>query len=401
MVMTESIEAALEAAREELIATRRRLHREPELSFHETETAAFITARLRAIEGIESVSERVGGTGVTALLRGAHPGPILLLRADIDALPIQEATGAPYASIRDGVMHACGHDGHTAILLGVARALAAQRDRLHGSAFLVFQPAEEIGQGARAMIDAGLWDLAGDPVAATLGLHLANWLPVGTVGVRVGPTFAAGTKFAITIAGRGGHGAMPYLCADPLLTAAELAVSLQRIVSHEVSPLTPAVLSIGQLHAGTAPNIIPDEAWLAGTLRTYAPEVRDTILEKMERMAAGIAAAGATRHCLEIQGNLPAVVNDGVMCDLVRATATEVVGAAHVIEPDPVLASDDVAVFLEHAPGCYFLVGSCDPARGFDAPHHHPRFDIAEEVLVTAAQVFAGTALRYLAASHR
>jgi len=392
----ETTASAVEALCEELVETRRHLHREPELGFQEVNTAALIAARLRATPGVEDIREGVGGTGVTALIRGGRPGPVLLLRADIDALPIHEATGAAYASTVDGVMHACGHDGHTAILLAVARLLAERREAIAGTAFLVFQPAEEILTGARAMLDDGLWDIPGAPISATLGLHLANWLPLGKVGVRVGPSFAAVDRFVVTITGRGGHGAHPDQAIDPIVTAAETVLSLQRVVSREVSPLERAVLSVCQIESGTAFNIIPQEARLVGTVRTFNPQVRAAIAAAMERIVAGMAAAGAATHRLEIEAGPPAVVNDAAMCDIVRRVAAPVVGPTNVIEPDPTMGGDDVALLLQRAPGCYFLVGSADPSRGLDAPHHHPRFDIAEEALTTAATVFADAALAYL-----
>src|SRR5947209_3378964 len=385
--------ALVDEAREELIATRRQLHREPELSEQESATAALVAARLREIDGVEAIRGGVGGTGVTASIRGAGSGRTLLLRADIDALPIQEATGAPYASTRDGVMHACGHDGHTAILLGVARVLAAQRERFRGNAFLVFQPAEEIGAGAQAMIADGLWELPGAPVDATLGLHLISRMPVGRVGVRVGPSAAGADTFAITMFGRGGHGATPHMAIDPISTAAELVLALQRIISRELAADAPAVLSVCSIHAGTAANIIPEEARLMGTIRTYSQEVRSAIVEKMERIAAGVAAAGGCRHSLDIAEGTPPVVNEERMCELVRATAIELLGPDNVLQPDPIFAGDDVAYFLNEAPGCYFNVGAGDASRGIDAPHHHPRFDIAEESLAIGATVLAEAAL--------
>jgi amidohydrolase len=398
MTVIDRTAALVDASREELIATRRQLHREPELSGQEHATAALIASRLGEIEGVEAIRTGVGGTGVTASIRGAGPGRTLLLRADIDALPIQEATGAPYASIRDGVMHACGHDGHTAILLTVARALAEQRDLFNGTAFLVFQPAEELGSGAQAMIDDGLWNLAAEPVDATLGLHLISGMPVGTVGVRVGPSAAGADAFEIVLTGRGGHGAMPEQTVDPICTAAEMVLALQRIRSRELAASVPAVISVCTVHGGTADNIIPEEVRLTGTIRTYSPEVRAQILEKVERITAGVAAAGGCRYDLEITMGLPPVVNEETMVALVRETAAELVGREQVVQPEPILASDDVALFLDHAPGCYFTVGAGDPERGFDAPHHHPRFDLTEESLVIGATVFAETALRYLSA---
>lgn len=380
----------------EMTETREHLHRYPELGYEEVETAAYIAARLRGIDGVEEVRQGVGKTGVTAVIHGRAPGPTLLLRSDIDALPIHEATGALYASTRDGVMHACGHDGHISILLTVARVLAERRDELMGTAFLVFQPAEEILTGAQTMLDDGLLDLAGGPVTATLGLHLANWLPLGTVGVRVGASFAAVDRFTISINGRGGHGAMPHLTADPLMAAAETVLSLQRIVSREVSPLQPAVLSVCQMEGGSAFNIIPSEARLVGTIRTFDPGVRAAISERVERVVSGVARASGVEQRLEIEAGPPSVVSDAAMCALVRAAAAPVVGPDQVIEPERTMGGDDVALLLNRAPGCYFLVGSSDPARGLDAPHHHPRFDFAEEALATAATVFADTALAYL-----
>ncbi len=385
----------------EMIGMREHLHRHPELGFEEVETAAYIASRLGAIDGVEEVRQGVGKTGVTAVIRGAAPGPTLLLRADIDALPIHEETGAPYASTRDGVMHACGHDGHTSILLTVARVLAERRDEMAGTAFLVFQPAEEILTGAQTMLDDGLFALAGAPVTATLGLHLANWLPLGTVGVREGPSFAAVDRFSVTINGRGGHGAMPHLTADPLVAAAETVLSLQRIVSREVSPLEPAVVSVCQMEGGTAFNIIPPEARLVGTIRTFNPDVRRSIAERLERVVAGVAAASGVEQRLELEAGPPSVVNDAAMCALVRTAASPIVGPEQVIEPERTMGGDDVALLLNRAPGCYFLVGSSDPDRGLDAPHHHPRFDFAAEALATAATVFADTALAYLSDARR
>lgn len=382
--------------RDELVATRRLLHREPELGFQEIKTAAFVAASLRDISGIEDIREGVGQTGVTAVIRGAQPGPTLLLRADIDALPIREATGLPYASVHDGVMHSCGHDGHTAILLMVAQLLAARRDELNGTAFLVFQPAEELGAGAKAMIEDGLWDLAGGPVAATLGLHLIAPLPLGIIGVRSGATFASADGFGIMIKGQGGHGAMPHLSRDPVMTAAETVLSLQRIISRELPAGGRVAISVCQMQAGSSWNVIPDTVELGGTIRTFSPSTRQAVAEKMERIVAGVAMAGGVEYELRIEAGPPAVVNDPEMCDLVRRVAAEIVGPSNVIEPDPMPVSDDISLFLEHAPGCYIMVGAGDPTRELNAGHHHPRFDIAEDALPIGAAVLASAAFRYL-----
>jgi amidohydrolase len=274
--------------------------------------------------------------------------------------------------------------------------LAAQRDRLSGTVLLVFQPAEEVGLGARAMIEDGVMEFAGAPVDAALGLHLISALSVGTVAVCPGPSMASSDTFEIVLTGRGGHGAMPQQCIDPISTGAELVLALQRIVSRELSALTPAVLSTCVFQSGSASNIIPQEARLAGTIRAYAPEVRAAIHEKVERITAGVSAAGGTTYELTISEGTPPVVNDLAMCELVREAASLVVGADHVVQPEPMLPSDDVALFLDRVPGCYFNVGSGNPAQGTDFPHHHPRFDLSEESLLIAAAVLSEAATRYL-----
>lgn len=383
------------ADRDDLVAIRRQLHRHPELAFQEVRTAALVGDTLRAIEGIEEIREGVGQTGVIAVIRGTHPGATLLLRADFDALPIQEQTGLPFASEVPGVMHACGHDGHTAILLGVARLLSRQRDRLHGNALLVFQPAEEVGQGAQAMIDDGLWELAPGPVSATLGLHLIPGLPVGTIAVREGATTAAVDSFDIRLLGKGGHGAKPHETVDPVVSAAELVLALQRVVSRETSPQEAVVLSVTRLAAGTAHNVIPGEAHLAGTIRTYGAEMRQAVEEKVRRIVAGVAAAGGLEYEVEIEHHCPSVVSSAEMAALVRQVAAEIVGPERVVEQQPKSVGDDVSYFLEHAPGCYFNVGAGDPRRDM-APNHHPQFDFMEEALPIATAVLGESALRYL-----
>jgi amidohydrolase len=400
MVYTQSWLTEAAAVRtEDLIATRRTLHRRPELGFQEIRTAELVARRLGAIPGVEQIRTGVGKTGVTALIRGGRSGPTLLLRADIDALPILEETGAEYASTVPGVMHACGHDGHTAVLLTVAAILAEHREHWAGTALLVFQPAEEILTGAQAMIDDGVLGHAGSAVSATLGLHLANWLPVGQVGIRVGPSFAAVDKVTITVTGKGGHGAMPHLAVDPVYTAAQMVLSLQQILSREISPLDRAVLSICQIVGGSAFNIIPETVTLIGTVRTFDMELRARIARRIEEIASGVAAAGSARATVQIEAGPPPVVNAQTMCDVVYAAATAAIGQSQVVTPDITMGGDDVALFLNAAPGCYFLVGTRDSARGFDAPHHHPRFDIAEEGMVTAVTVFAAAALCYLGSS--
>lgn len=379
-----------------LVETRGELHRRPELAFEEVETARLIVAQLRGIEGVEEVHEGVGGTGVTAVIRGRGTGRVLLLRADIDALPIREAPGRTYGSRIEGKMHACGHDGHTAILLTVARILARNRSSFQGTAFLVFQPAEEVGSGARAMIEDGVMGLAGERVDATLGLHLISGLPVGTVCVRPGVTTASVDTLNLEIIGRGGHGAKPDQTIDPIVVAAETILSLQKIVSRETAPGEPAVVSVCHIEAGSAHNVIPNSARLEGTIRTFGTETRDRVLAAVERVVAGVAAAGNTQYALDIEFGTPSVVNEERMCDLVRSVAEEVVGEENLRCGERAPVGDDVALFLDLAPGCFFNVGAGNAARGIDAPHHHPEFDIDEDCLAIGAAVFARSALRYL-----
>lgn len=381
---------------ESLGSTHQDLHRRPELAFEEIETARLIAAQLRDIEGVEEVREGVGKTGVTGVIRGAGPGRTLLLRADIDALPIHETEGRPHGSQVAGKMHACGHDGHTAILLAVARLLARNRDNFSGTAFLVFQPAEEIGAGARAMIEDGVMDLAGSPIDATLGLHLVSGLPVGTVCVRPGVNTASVDTLHLEIIGRGGHGAKPDQTVDPIPVAAEVILALQRIVSREVSPGDPVVVSICHIQAGTTHNVIPNSAYLEGTIRSFGAETRAAVIRSIERIVSGVVAASGAQHRLEIDFGTPSVVNDEEMCALVRDVAVEIVGEENLRCPARQPVGDDVALFLDRAPGCYFNVGAGNPDRGITAPHHHPDFDIDEECLGIAATIFARSALRYL-----
>lgn len=395
--MTIALDTDLTAADlQNLIDTRRALHRHPELAFQEVETARLIAEQLRGIDGVEDVREGVGGTGVTGVIRGGEPGRTLLLRADIDALPIHETQGRSYGSHLDGKMHACGHDGHTSILLTVARILARNRDNFKGTAFLVFQPAEEVGGGARAMIEDGVMDMAGAPVDATLGLHLVSGLPVGAVCVRPGVNTASVDTLTIEVVGRGGHGAKPDQTIDPIVVAAEMILSLQKIVSRETAPGDPVVVSVCHIEAGSTHNVIPTTARLEGTIRTFGAETRQRVIQSIERVVAGVAAAGNARYVLNIDFGTPSVVNQEAMCDLVREVAAEVVGERNLRCGERAPVGDDVALFLDRAPGCYFNVGAGNPERGITAPHHHSDFDIDEDSLSVGATVFARSALRYL-----
>ncbi|HEU0025993.1 MAG TPA: amidohydrolase [Ktedonobacterales bacterium] len=386
------------AGREErLITLRRAFHQRPELSFEERETAAEIARVLR--EAGWEAREGVGGTGVVGLLRGDAPGEdagkTLLVRADIDALPVQEESEHPWRSRRDGVMHACGHDGHIAIALCLAELLAARRGELHGAVKLVFQPAEERIAGALAMLADGV---AREPdVDATLGLHLWTPVPVGQVSVAAGPVFSSADEVFLRVRGRGGHGAMPHLAVDPVVVAAQIIVALQTLVSREISPFHPAVITFGSIHGGAAFNIIADEVELRGSLRAYDAGDREQLRRRIGEVARGVAEAMRAEVDYEVRGGCPACVNDPEMAALVRRAAVAAVGEVNVPDGDQrQAASDDMAYFLEAAPGCYFFVGAGDPAHGIDAPHHSPRFDIAEESLAIGLETLARATLDYL-----
>jgi amidohydrolase len=363
--------------RPELLALRRELHRHPELAYAETRTAARVASFLEG-SALE-LREGVGGTGVLATVRGEGARTVLL-RVDLDALPIQEQTESPYASQVPGLMHACGHDGHTAMGAGAARILA--RRRLPGSVRVLFQPAEEGEGGAQAVIRDGVLD----GVDLVLGIHLWNELPVGTLGVKAGPLMAAVDRIRIVIHGRGGHGGQPQRAADPLVAAAHVVTALQTIVAREVSPLHSAVVTLGSIHGGEAFNVIPDEVTLTGTIRTYDAELRRSMPERLRRIAGGVAESLNCRAQVEVKPGNPAVVNDPAAAEIARRAATRVVGEAGVVSPEPTMGGEDMAVYFERVPGCFVFVGSANAGRGLAEPHHSPRFDFDEDALAIGCE---------------
>ncbi len=384
--------AAAQALREQLIAWRRDLHRHPELAFAERRTAGVVAGQLQRL-GYE-VRTGVGRTGVVGVLEGDEAGPTVLLRFDMDALPITEANAVEYASQEPGKMHACGHDGHTAIGLGVATVLAQERARLRGAVKLVFQPAEESQGGARAVIADGA--LADPTPAIALGLHLWNVLPVGQAIVRAGPLMAAATHFRLTVQGRGGHGALPHQTVDALLVAAHLVVALQTIVSRNVDPIQTAVLSVGTLHSGEAFNIIAERAELTGTLRAFDDRVMELMVERLRQVVSGVTATFGATYELELERASPAVVNAPEVAALVERAARRVLGEGAVGPGQPVMGSEDMAEFLTRVPGCYCLLGSQNPARGLVHPHHSPRFDFDEEALPLGVAILVEATMEYL-----
>ena len=378
--------------RERLIELRRDFHRHPELAHQERRTAAKVADRLREL-GLE-VRTGVGQTGVVGELKGGKSGRRVLLRADIDALPLTEADrGQSYRSAQSGVHHACGHDGHIAILLTVAQLLRARQRDLPGSVTFVFQPAEERVGGAEGMLNDGALDPKPD---ACFGLHLWNEIGVGCVDIRPGPIFASSDAFTIELNSAGGHAAMPHQTTDPVLASAELIVALQTLVSRETPPLEPAVLTIGSIHGGTAPNIIPTRVELQGTLRVFDPDVRRRLVTRIGELVGGIASTFRVQCELQMIESCPACINDTQMAELVRGVTTRILGPQQVFDSMRTLAADDMSFFLNAVPGCYFFVGGANAERGLNSPHHSPTFDFDEQALDIGVQVLASAALEFL-----
>jgi amidohydrolase len=356
---------------------RRRLHEQPELSLIEFDTARFVAETLAGY-ALDEIRTGVGRTGVLATLRGGRPGPVTLLRADMDALPIRELNAVAYRSQREGVMHACGHDGHVAILLAAARTLARRRAEVAGTLVFCFQPGEEGAAGNRLMIEDGA--LENPHVDRTFALHLYSGLDVGQIGVRDGAFFASADEFTLTIRGRGGHGAMPHTAVDPIVAGAHVVTILQTIVSREVAPKEPAVFTVGQFSSGTTFNVIPDEAVLKGTVRSFDAGVRAAMPERLRRIAAGLAEALRVEIEVDYHWSYPPTVNAGEPNNVVRAAGRRLLGPENVIEHDIVMWAEDMAFMQELRPGAYFIVGS----RGGENtayPHHNARFDIDERAL--------------------
>jgi amidohydrolase len=382
----------LEQRRDSLIALRRDFHRHPELSFQEQRTAEIIAERLHQAQ--LEVHTGIGGTGVVGILHGDKPGRTIAWRADIDALPLTEQLEAPFASSKEGVMHACGHDGHTAIGITLAEILAARRADLPGTAVFLFQPAEEVFGGAKPMIAAGVLD--NPRVEEVYGLHLTTQMPVGQVSVRPGPAMASADFFDVEVQGKGGHGAYPHLSIDPITVAANILLGMQNLVSREIAAQEPAVLTVGQILAGTKHNIIPVTAMMRGSLRTFNPVIRDQVVERLGAFVTNIAHAYQAEAHLSFQGaGCPPVINHAEQSAFVHQCAVDTIGADLVVHGDLVMASDDMSLFLEQRPGCYFRVGIA-PASGPPRPHHAPEFEMNEAGLPVGLHVALSVMLNAL-----
>lgn len=372
-----------------MIELRRDFHQYPELSFKEEQTSKKVAEYLRAC-GLK-VREQVNGYGVTADLMVDEAEPMIAFRADMDALPIQEETGLPFASKIPGVMHACGHDGHTAILLGVAKLLSFQRERLKGNVRFIFQPAEEINPGgAKGMIQEGVLE----GVEAIFGLHLWSELPSGTFRTCYGPMMAAADRFIIEIEGQGGHGGMPHKTIDSIVLASHLVMASQQIISRQIDPLEAGVITFGKFSSGTAFNIIANKAVLEGTVRSFLPEIRETLHKKLKELTTGFANIYGAKIHLDYQYGYPPVENHKNEVDFILETAAKVFGRNNTGIMKPNMAGEDFSYYLKEIPGAFCFVGAQVPNKPV-YPHHHPRFQIDESVLPKAAQWFCQLAFDY------
>lgn len=378
---------------ESVIDLRRTLHQWPELGFQEQRTSALVAERLQAL-GLE-VRTGLAQTGVLGILHGNGGGKTVLLRADMDGLPIEEASGAPYASQNHGVMHACGHDGHTAILLTVAKLLAQHRQQFSGTVKFAFQPAEELPPGgAKGMIDAGV--LEHPKVDAVFGLHLWNGLPVGKIGVDEGPIMASVDRFDVIIKGVGSHGAYPHTGVDPIVVGSHVIVALQTVVSREVPPLAPVVVTVGKFQGGTAFNVTPSQAELSGTVRTVDARIRQEMPARLERLVRGITSGMRAEYVFNYAFGYPVTVNDLNRTQFARQVAARIVGDANVVSAGMTMGAEDMSYFLEAVSGCYLRLGSGNPDKGLIHPHHSALFNFDEAALPIGVELLSQITLACL-----
>jgi len=361
---------------------RRDFHRHPELGFQEHSTAEIIVRELSNLEDMV-IQAGVAGTGVVGTLEGGKPGRVILLRFDMDALPVTENTGVDYSSENEGLMHACGHDGHLAIGLTTARLLHEEREKLPGTIKFVFQPAEEGLGGALAMIKEGILS---DPVPeVTLALHLWNEKPLGWLGITDGPMMSASETFQVRIIGKGGHGGIPHKAIDPIVAAAGIINALQSVVSREISPLDSGVITVSSIHGGEAHNVIPEQVTLSGTIRSFTEETRDLLLKRFHEVVEQSAATYLCRAKVTIDDISPAVNNDPKIAAVLRRTASELFPQAVIDQGYRTMASEDMAFMMQDIPGCYCLIGSANSEKGLDAKHHQPEFNFDEQALTQGA----------------
>lgn len=392
----EKLYASLDEIYNEIVTIRRHLHENPELSFQETNTARFI-AEYQEKLGHE-VKRNVGGNGVVAYLKGDKPGPTVALRADFDALPIKEETEVPFRSKNDGVMHACGHDGHTAALLGLAKVLSGMKAELEGTVVFIHQHAEEVVPGgAISMIEDGCLD----DVDVIFGVHLQAQTPVGEVNYRVGALHAAADFFEINIQGKGGHGAYPHQTKDSIVIGSQLVGNLQDIISRKIDPLEPAVISVGTFEAINANNVIADTALLKGTVRTYSDEVRNYIEKEIENVVSSTCQLYHAEGKLDYHRGYPALITHETETNFVAELAKDIPEVELVQETEPSMGGEDYAYYLEKVKGTFMFVGAEHPDAKESYPHHHPKFDIDEKALLISAKLLGKATLEYMRQRNR
>jgi amidohydrolase len=391
MIEAATLDDRIRKVKDVVVGWRRHLHRNPELSFREEETSRFVHETLRSFGGLEL--SRPTPTSVVARLVGDRPGPTVALRADMDALPITEENDSEFVSRNPGVMHACGHDGHTAMLLGAARILAGMRDEISGEVRFLFQHAEETYPGgAEEMVRAG----AMEGVDAVIGIHLWSGLPAGKVGIVHGPMMASPDTFEISIKGAGGHAAMPHQTVDAIAIGAQVVTNLQHVVSREIDPTENVVVSVTKFVAGTTHNVIPGTVEMTGTVRTLKPEVRDRVPGIMERIVKGITAAHGASYSFAYQRGYRPVINDDEVTGVVERTARETLGDEAVEIMSANMGGEDFSALQQAAPGTFFLVGAGNEEEGVVYPHHHPCFAIDESALPVGVRMFVCAAFELL-----
>jgi amidohydrolase len=385
--MRQGLETEIAALTGQLVAWRRDFHRHPEVAFQEARTSAVIREFL---EGLGLPVRSAGGTGLVAVLEGMPGGKTVALRADMDALPVQEEGEKEYRSLNRGVAHACGHDGHMAMMMAAAKVLTGRKSDFSGRVVFLFQPAEERPPGgAKRMVEEG----ALEGVDAVFGLHLWQQFPTGMIGVIKGPMLAQADNFSLTVKGKGGHGAMPHTAVDPILAAAQIIVNSQSIVSRNVDPLKPCVVTFGTINGGTTHNIIPAEVTMSGTLRTFDSAVQVLAERRLREIAEETAKAFGASCLVEYVTGYPAVVNDAAMVDFASGVAQRVLGERCLWPFDPVMGGEDFAYYLQKVPGAFIFLGAGD---GLEFPHHHPAFDIDEKALPLGALLLTSLALEFL-----
>ncbi len=373
-----------------LVHLRREFHQHPELALQEFNTAKKVEGILREL-GIET-KVLVNGTGVRGFLKGSKSGKTIALRADLDGLPIQEETGAPYQSQHKGVMHACGHDAHIAMLVGAATILSEKKKELKGDVVFIFQPAEETGAGAKAMVEEDVLN----GVDRIFALHVYASLPFGTLGYRPGPLMAAGDFFDVNITGKGGHGGLPHLAIDPIVSAANAINTLQTLVSREVDPLESAVISICKMKAGEAYNVIPETASFGGTIRTHTPELRELLPKRVKEILDGLILAMRGSYEFNLMRKFPPTINDEEMTEFVVKVAREIFGEEKLLLMKPLMGSEDFSYYLQRIPGTFVFLGMENREKRIAYPQHHPKFEIDEDILSIGTALHCAVTLEYL-----